>query len=361
MCSSDLSFFLRLGLSLVAACMLALAIFMGGVALKQTVTPENDQPLSMDSPAANQPNLDDFFLDFDRVDKEGKDKVFKATASFAASQLVDCLSEWARNQSIRRDITVDGLRAVSHSEWINVLSIAASASGAGGDYFNRASQFVCAALNKEELADKIFLTGVDDFALEALTYLAQQSRQNQLLLQQSAQQQRVFAELDSRLMGTLQRLAMNPGVLLVGSGAAFVVFLLLMLTLRMIWLSKKLNLMDRSIRYGSLGGGGSSGKSSPTRVLPALSDVADRGLYVAAADIDAESNPKIITLTVANSSLSDRSAHAYFSFFNESQVKVGEHRSPHFSVPSEGIFSLRTEVPSNDGSWVTWRSEIIPS
>jgi hypothetical protein len=295
------------------------------------------------------------------MDKEGEDKAFNVAASNAASQLVNCMSEWAMNQSSQRVIPVDGLRNASHSEWIKVIPMGANAIGADGDYLKRAPEFVCAALAKDDVADKIFLIGLDDFVMESLVYLARQLRQDRLLIEQSVQQQRVIAELDSRLIGTLRRLAMTPGVLLVGSGAAIVVFLLLLLMLRMIWLSKKLNLMDRSIRYGTLAAGGSSGKDSQNRVLPALSDVAEHGIYVAAADIDAESNPKIITLTVANSSQQNRSAYASFSFFNKSQIKVGDHKSPTFEVPPEGIYSLRTEVPTNDGSWVTWRSEIIPA
>ena len=129
--------------------------------------------------------------------------------------------------------------------------------------------------------------------------------------------------------------------------------------LRMSWLSRKIQLMDRSIRYGSLSAAPARGSS--VRQLPGRQEFSEHGLYVAAADVDTESDPKMITLTVANAGKRAQSAVAHFVFFDTEDQRVGGHRSPDFVVPPEGIFSLKTTVPPNDGSWVKWRSEIAPA
>ncbi len=152
-------------------------------------------------------------------------------------------------------------------------------------------------------------------------------------------------------------MAMSPAALISAAIVFLVVFLLLLLVLRMTWLSRKIQLMDRSIRYGSLSGGSSQSKG--VRQLPAQQELNARGLYVAAADVDTESSPKMITLTVANAAKQAQSAIAHFVFFDANEQKVGSRQSPEFLVPPEGIFSLKTEVPPNDGSWVKWRSEIV--
>ena len=154
-------------------------------------------------------------------------------------------------------------------------------------------------------------------------------------------------------------MAMSPVALLSAAVVFLGVFLLLVLLLRMTWLSRKIQLIDRSIRYGSLSA--TPPKGSPGRPLPGQQELSERGLYVAAADVNTESNPKIITLTVANAGKQAQSAAAHFVFFDGDEQRVGSHRSPEFVVPPEGIFSLKTAVPPNDGSWVKWRSEIVPA
>lgn len=94
------------------------------------------------------------------------------------------------------------------------------------------------------------------------------------------------------------------------------------------------------------------------RTLSATKDLNERGIYVAAADVELEKDPKVIVLVVANATPTMQRASAYFSFFNTKGKKVGDLLSAPFLVPAQGIFNLRTVVPHNDGTWTKWRSEI---
>ena len=131
----------------------------------------------------------------------------------------------------------------------------------------------------------------------------------------------------------------------------------LVIILRVTALHRKLTLIYRSVRYGTL----SNQDSVTRRALNSAKELAEQGVYVAAADVELDQHPKVIVLTLANAMQLPQKATVHFSFFNADEQKVGDHRTAPVTVPAEGIYNLRTPVPANDGSWVKWRSEIRPA
>jgi hypothetical protein len=133
------------------------------------------------------------------------------------------------------------------------------------------------------------------------------------------------------------------------------------LLLRVTALSGKMQLNDKPKRNSA--NSKKSKRAEPSleqRELPKESELEQKGLYVAAAEVKTDVEPKVIELTVANSTQEQRSATASFTFYNADGVEVGVKDSGKFSVPAKGVITVRTEVPENDGTWVKWRSEIRP-
>lgn len=350
----------RIVLTLGAVSALAAAIFMAGLATQQWLDPEaiteKTQIISASPPSVSSADFLARFSHRTPPNESGAQPGIETEA--ATEQLFSCLQKNAHEISVRQGIPGE-IPAPSRSAIRLYLSLAIVGVSDKAAFLSLAPAFICIGLTSEAITEQIVSSGVDAYVVDALSYLSEQSRQRQQRQLQLDQWQATWSELDARLMLIVQRMAMSPVALLSAAVVFLGVFLLLFLLLRMTWLSRKIQLMDRSIRYGSLSRSAQTGSS--TRQLPGQQELNERGLYVAAADVNTESTPKIITLTVANAGQRAQLAAAHFVFFDDQEQRVGSHRSPVFIVPPEGIFSLKTEVPSNDGSWVKWRSEIVPA
>ncbi len=350
----------RIVLGLGAISALAAAILMAGLATQQWLAPvtEMQKVVTVSSPPLAMTSEDFLQRFFHRADRSEPSSRSEIEAEAAAEQLFSCLQKNAFELSVKRGVPGEIL-APSRSVIRHYLSLAMGGVSDKAAFLSSAPAFICVVLTRDDFVGQIASDGLELYAVDALSYLSEQWRQRQQRQLQLDQWQATWSELDSRLILTVQRMIMSPVALLSAAVVFLGVFLLLVLLLRMTWLSRKIQLIDRSIRYGSLSG--SHQKDRSTRQLPGQEELNERGLYVAAADVNTEANPKIITLTVANAGKLAQSAMAHFVFFDDHEQRVGSHRSPEFVVPPEGIFSLKTEVPPNDGSWVKWRSEIVPA
>lgn len=235
-------------------------------------------------------------------------------------------------------------------DWTRLVSISAKSTGAEPTALAGAVCGGLAAASEASLRDQ----GVESFALaqlEQAAAAAARERMGQQLLALQAGQPRSWR---AAIEDYWRKLPADGSLMTVLAVFVLLLILFLILMLRMTSMHRKLALIDRSVRYGTLAKQG----SATHRVLNSAKALIEQGIYVAAADVELDQDPKVIVLTVANATQAPKTATAHFTFFNAAEQQVGDHRSPPFTVPAEGIYNLRTQVPANDGSWVKWRSEI---
>ena len=274
----------------------------------------------------------------------------------AGAQIQQCVVTAAGSVPSRSDTPVPLRLSQTAADWSRLLSLSVNSAGADPAQLVAA---VCGALSsasKQALA-KLGPESLALSTLESSTAAAARARIGQQLLAAQQGQERAWTAAIDRYLSQL--LHQPAGIVFIA--ALIVVFAgVLVLAFRMAAVQRKLTLIDRSVRYGSL-----SAQSKQTtharRVLDSAKALAEEGIYVAAADVELEADPKMIVLTVANATQAPKRATAYFSFFNAEEEKVGDHQTSPFTVPPEGIYNLRTAVPANDGSWIKWRSEIRPA
>lgn len=139
--------------------------------------------------------------------------------------------------------------------------------------------------------------------------------------------------------------------------------LVLLVSLRIHSIARKVAVMDKTIRFGRLSSIPtwlSAKAEGPVRhIVDRQKGLADQGLRVVAAEVKEEANGPSIVLTLENTSNQSLKAKALFTFFDKKKRPVGDLESPEFSVGPQEVYTLVTPVPPNDGSWTNWRSEIV--
>lgn len=348
-----LSVLLRVILWFLISLSFVFTLFFTGIGVWQLT----DQKAVMDLvsvaevPAASR--LPQFFESLDVKNKSASGFIPDERLQRAAEKITICMNQ--ATERIAESKSLPTFMIVPHDSfhWQQVISF--SSQGKSEKYFNSMSNFVCAALKDPKSVDHIDKLGMDQFVVESLHYLQTSPFEGQL---GSAD---LLETIKSEVLQVLRSIVSNPLIVLTVAAASLLILLVFYLLLRVTALSGKIKLVDRSKRYDLISK--KQKRAEPNleqRALPKESELEQKGLYVAAAEVQTDSDPKVIQLTVANSTQEERSAIASFTFFNADGAEVGVQDSGKFLVPAKGVVTVRTEVPDNDGSWVKWRSEITP-
>jgi hypothetical protein len=304
-----------------------------------------------DVPAASR--LPQFFDALDVKSKSASGFIPDERLQRAAEKITICMNQATERIAESRNLPTFMIAPHNSLHWQQVISF--SSQGKSEKYFNSMSDFVCAALKDPKSEDHIDKLGMDQFVAESMHYM--QSSQ----LEGLSGSTDLLSTIKSEITLVLQSIVSNPLIVLTVAAASLLILLVFYLLLRVTALSGKMQLSDRSKRYDLISKKQKRAEPSlEQRVLPKESELEEKGLYVAAAEVQTDVEPKVIQLTVANSTQEERTAIANFTFYNADGVEVGLQDSGKFLVPAKGVVTVRTEVPENDGTWVKWRSEITP-
>jgi hypothetical protein len=304
-----------------------------------------------DVPAASR--LPQFFDALDVKSKSASAFIPDERLQRAAEKITICMNQATERIAESRNLPTFMIAPHNSLHWQQVISF--SSQGKSEKYFNSMSDFVCAALKDPKSEDHIDKLGMDQFVAESLHYMQTSPVEGQ---SSSAD---LLSTIKSEITLVLRSIVSNPLIVLTVAAASLLILLVFYLLLRVTALSGKIQLSDRSKRYDLISKKQKRAEPSlEQRVLPKESELEEKGLYVAAAEVQTDVEPKVIQLTVANSTQEERTAIANFTFYNADGVEVGLQDSGKFLVPAKGVVTVRTEVPENDGTWVKWRSEITP-
>jgi hypothetical protein len=304
-----------------------------------------------DVPAASR--LPQFFDALDVKSKSASAFIPDERLQRAAEKITICMNQATERIAESRNLPTFMIAPHNSLHWQQVISF--SSQGKSEKYFNSMSDFVCAALKDPKSEDHIDKLGMDQFVAESLHYMQTSPVEGQ---SSSAD---LLSTIKSEITLVLRSIVSNPLIVLTVAAASLLILLVFYLLLRVTALSGKIQLSDRSKRYDLISKKQKRAEPSlEQRVLPRESELEEKGLYVAAAEVQTDVEPKVIQLTVANSTQEERTAIANFTFYNADGVEVGLQDSGKFLVPAKGVVTVRIEVPENDGTWVKWRSEITP-
>ena len=305
-----------------------------------------------DVPAASR--LPQFFDALDVKSKSASAFIPDERLQRAAEKITICMNQATERIAESRNLPTFMIAPHDSLHWQQVISF--SSQGKSEKYFNSMSDFVCAALKNPKSEDHIDKLGMDQFVAESMHYM--QSSQ----LEGLSGSTDLLSTIKSEITLVLRSIVSNPLIVLTVAAASLLILLVFYLLLRVTALSGKMQLSDKAKRY-DLSSKKQKKRAEPSleqRALPKESELQEKGLYVAAAEVITDVEPKVIQLTVANSTQEERTAIANFTFYNADGVEVGLQDSGKFLVPAKGVVTVRTEVPANDGTWVKWRSEITP-
>lgn len=348
-----LSVFLRGILWFLISLSFALTIFFTGIGVWQLA----DQKAVMDLvgvediPAASR--LPQFFELLDVKSKSASGFIPDERLQRAAEKITICMNQATERIAESRNLPTFMIVPHDSLHWQRVILF--SSQGKSDKYLNNMAEFVCAVLKNPKSVDHIDKLGMDEFVAESLHYLQTSPVEGQ---SGSAD---LLSTIKSEITQVLRSILSNPLIVLTIAAASLLILLVFYLLLRVTALSGKMQSSDRAKRYDLISKKQKRAEPSiEQRALPKESELEEKGLYVAAAEVKTDVEPKVIQLTVANSTQEERAAIANFTFYNADGVEVGLQDSGKFLVPAKGVVTVRTEVPENDGTWVKWRSEITP-
>ena len=348
-----LSVLLRVILWFLISLSFALTLFFTGIGVWQLA----DQKAVMelvgveDVPAASR--LPQFFDALDVKSKSASGFIPDERLQRAAEKITICMNQTTERIAESRGLPTFMIIPHDSLHWQRVIAF--SSQGKHDKYLNNMADFICAALKNPKSVDHIDKLGMDEFVAESLHYIQTSPVEGQ---SGSAD---LLNTIKTEITQVLRSIVSNPLIVLTIAAASLLILLVFYLLLRVTALSGKMQLSDRSKRYDLISKKQKRAEPSlEQRVLPKESELEEKGLYVAAAEVQTDVEPKVIQLTVANSTQEERTAIANFTFYNADGVEVGLQDSGKFLVPAKGVVTVRTEVPENDGTWVKWRSEITP-
>lgn len=348
-----LSTLLRIILWFFISISLALTLFFTGVGVWQLV----DQKAVMDLmvideiPAASK--LPKFFDALAAKNKSTNGFIPDERLQRAAEKITICMNQTTERIAASRDLPSFMIIPQDARHWQQVMAFASE--GKSEKYLGSSSDFVCEALKNPKSVELIDQLGIEQFVVESLHYLQSNPMEG------NSNSSDLLSTIQSEITLVLRKIISNPLIVLTVAAASLLILLVFYLLLRVTALSGKMQLNDKPKR--NIANSKKPKRAEPSleqRELPKESELEQKGLYVAAAEVKTDVEPKVIELTVANSTQEQRSATASFTFYNADGVEVGVKDSGKFSVPSKGVITVRTEVPENDGTWVKWRSEIRP-
>ena len=348
-----LSTILRIILWFLISLSFALTVFFTGIGVWQLADQKAviDFVSVEDVPAASR--LPQFFDSLDVKSKSASAFIPDERLQRAAEKITICMNQATERIAESSNLPTFMIAPHNSLHWQQVISF--SSQGKSEKYFNSMSDFVCAALKDPKSEDHIDKNGMDQFVAESLHYMQTSPVEGQ---SGSAD---LLSTIKTEITQVLRSIVSNPLIVLTVAAASLLILLVFYLLLRVTALSGKIQLSDRSKRYDLISKKQKRAEPSlEQRVLPKESELEEKGLYVAAAEVQTDVEPKVIQLTVANSTQEERTAIANFTFYNADGVEVGLQDSGKFLVPAKGVVTVRTEVPENDGTWVKWRSEITP-
>ena len=348
-----LSTLLRIILWFFISISLALTVFFTGVGVWQLVDQKAVMELvAIDEiPAASK--LPQFFNALAVKNKSALGFTADERVQRAAEKITICMNQTTERIAASRDLPSFMIIPQDARHWQQVMTFASE--GKSEKYLGSSSDFICEALKNPKSVELIDKLGIEQFVIESLQYMQTSS------IEGNANSSDLLSTIKLEITLVLSKILINPLIVLTVAAASLLILLVFYLLLRVTALSGKMKLADRSKRYDLISK--KQKRAEPNleqRALPKESDLEEKGLYVAAAEVKTDVNPKVIQLTVANSTEEQRSAKASFTFYNADGVEVGVQDSGKFLVPAKGVVTVRTEVPENDGTWVKWRSEIMP-
>lgn len=348
-----LSTLLRIILWFFISISLALTLFFTGVGVWQLV----DQKAVMDlvvideMPVASK--LPRFFDALVVKNKSAHGFTADERVQRAAEKITICMNQTTERIATSRDLPSFMIIPQDARHWQQVMTFASE--GKSEKYLGSSSDFVCEALKNPKSVDLIDKLGIEQFVVESLHYLQNNPMEG------NSNSSDLFSTIQSEITLVLRKIFSNPLIVLTVAAASLLILLVFYLLLRVTALSGSLQSNKKSKRFDLTSKKPKRAEPSLSqRELPKESELEQKGLYVAAAEVKTDVEPKVIELTVANSTEEQRSATASFTFYNADGVEVGIKDSGKFSVPPKGVITVRTAVPENDGTWVKWRSEIMP-
>ena len=348
-----LSVLLRIILWFLISLSFALTVFFTGIGVWQLADQKAviDFVSVEDVPAASR--LPQFFDSLDVKSKSASAFIPDERLQRAAEKITICMNQATERIAESSNLPTFMIAPHNSLHWQQVISF--SSQGKPVKYLNNMADFVCAVLKNPKSVDHIDKLGMDQFVAESLHYMQTNPVEGQ---SGSAD---LLSTIKTEITQVLRSIVSNPLIVLTVAAASLLILLVFYLLLRVTALSGKIQLSDRSKRYDLISKKQKRAEPSlEQRALPKESELEEKGLYVAAAEVQTDVEPKVIQLTVANSTQEERTANANFTFYNADGVEVGLQDSGKFLVPAKGVVTVRTEVPENDGTWVKWRSEITP-
>lgn len=271
----------------------------------------------------------------------------------AAEKIVQCMEATMTRIAESRDLPAFLLVSQNTRDWQRIMIVAGQ--GKPESYFTTMPAFVCDSLKNPKAVEFIDAIGIDQYVIESLLYL--QNIPAEARLVQGDPLNPVFIEAAQFVRSMLS----DPLLLWIFAFGSILLFLVFILLIRMTALHGKLKLIDSAMDEDLFMV--KQKKTEPVfsqQTSSGNSEGTEKELSVTEAEVLTDVDPKMIKLTIANSGGQARSAKVIFTFFNEAAMQVGICESNTFVVPKKGVVTIRTEVPNNDGSWVKWRSEIVP-
>jgi hypothetical protein len=282
-----------------------------------------------------------------------------------AERIVGCVSSFVtQNNSYQPSSSLATMSLTLTLEDIRQLIEHGALATAGETRFSQeTAKFICDSFADLRMQIIVKDAKLDVIVLEAIKYMERVfgksnsvHQLNDILLKKQADREKQIQseELFSNLA--------NPTLLLITASVLFGVFLLLMIYKRTDQMGTKVAHLDRTMKYGAMAVVSEKKKIENGRGLPTGLPVTDPNqLYVSMTDVNTDTYPQKITLTVANPSSTAKKARAAFSYMNDANEIVETSTSEIFSVPAYGEFNVVEFVPTNKDSLVKWRSEIRPA